>query len=330
MSIFEKMGFSDLELGEEILSVEEMTLIPIKKKPGTGRDITEVVADPEAVNFRGNQSYGEMSFRNDDSRPAIINSNTMVISDKAAQDHAMSGPGIVLSNSSKRFTNCCCIQQSQGGHLEGDDERNHYDILPIFLRKKLLSKSLRKQNEFGKLWNDITEFTKCVHGRGRGHLEDFFRDQRVSEQLSEFVAEFEPTQHQIGAVILFNQRIVGIEIQPTVKHWLHYWEWFIRGCYGADLVRNRLLPKYVARPLDVPLPDDLNKCLSSVKQSVLRFRSDVSDTIVNGIIPNLKGDQPKQVNRTNLSSQLLTSQNGGGDLIVDSAASQAIYLSLIL
>ena len=113
MSIFEQLGFSDLGIGP-LQSEDEMTVVPIVG-PARGN-----VASPENLRFSRTQGYGTMVFENVDvESPAIVPANYMVRG-KGAQDHAMSGSGVVQARNSQSFNNACCVESSQGGLLDGD------------------------------------------------------------------------------------------------------------------------------------------------------------------------------------------------------------------
>jgi len=216
-SLLETLGFVKRIGVGEVQSDEEMTVIPL-----VGDSLGEV-ASPEALQFRRTTTYGSMQYDNTDQyNPAIVPAN-MMVRGKSAQDHAMSGSGVVLAASERLFENACCIESSQGGYFSG--QKVDEDVLPVGLRKALLDPSLRRQNSYDKLWGRIRTWLsglRKVRPSDRAHLRDFFDQPDYKEALEDFAAAFEPVEGQIGALILFNGVPIGLEIMPSAEHWAAY------------------------------------------------------------------------------------------------------------
>lgn len=320
MTIFDKLKFTGIELGN-VQSVDEMTVVPI-----LGGDRGEV-ASPEHLKFRSTTDYGTMVFENDDpTMPAIV-PNNMMVRGKGAQDHAMASSGVVQAGRSSSFTTACCIEESQGGYLRGSG--NEEDILPIDLRRALLQPQLRQQHSYSKLWGNIKRWlTGLSVSRGRAHLRDFYDSPTVRDSLEAFAAEFEPVDGQIGAVIMFSGVPVGIEIMPTNEHWETYWKLLLRGCYGAEMLRLKMLGKLKESALILPdIPADANA--SEVKTAMENFTQHLRQEI----LPILEAvDVKSRQNAGSVGSisteTVLTTSGGGGDLIQQ--GSVPIYLSLVL
>lgn len=318
MKFLEALKFQNLAING-IQSVDEMTIYPIV---GPGHDD---IAPPEALKFRKTSNYGTMVFENEDTKPAIVPANIMARG-PAAQDHAMSGAGIVIK-SSKSFNTACCIQQRQGGLLS--DKDIEHDILPIGLRKAFLDPKFRNQNNMSRLWPSIESWLSGLNLRERGaaHLRYFYGDPEVKKRLEDFAAEFEPIQNQTGAVILFCGIPVGIEIMPSAQHWMSYWKYLIRGCYGAELLRLKMLGKLKSSTMKLPkikdnsTPDDVEKIMNEY----------IADS-VKSIIPVI--DSFNVISKTLIMSEsamkveLLKVDRGGGDLITKS--NTPVYLSVVL
>jgi hypothetical protein len=321
MSIFETLGFSDLGIGP-VQSEDEMTVVPIVG-PSRGN-----IADPENLNFSRTAGYGTMVFENkDQSRPAIVPSNYMVRG-KSAQDHAMAGSGVVPSRSTAEFDNSCCVESSQGGLLRGRD--NDEDILPIELRKALLDPSVRSRRKYDKLWDRITSWLRGITpqaGRDRAHIGDFYNEPSIKKALEDFAAAFEPVENQIGAIIMFAGVPVGVEIMPSSQHWEAYWKYLIRGCYGAEMIRLKMLGKI--RPSALILPEFPEGADPDKVEEIL---SEFSDHIQTEILPLLKDIQisSQELGQTgSLKTNLLhTDSGGGGDMIQEDET--PVYLSLVL
>jgi hypothetical protein len=320
MSILKTLNFTKIDAGP-VQVVDEMTVVPLV---GDNRGD---VAEPYSLKFTRTSDYGSMVYQNTDEEKATIVPSNFMVRGPGAQDHAMAGSGIVLAEKTVTFNNACCIESSQGGLLRDSD--NKYDILPIELRKKLLPLNIRNQNDYEKLWPDIK---KWLHGLGVGnsaHLRFFYDNEQIQQSLEEFSAEFEPVIGQIGAVILFQERVVGIEIMPSVDHWDAYWKLLIRGCYGAELLRlkklNKIQPAVLQMPSFPKVVTDPNKLTKIVDDFTDGIRQDVikqMDTIVLDTATSIG-------KKSDLETVLLkTSTGGGGDLITQK--DEPIYLSLVV
>lgn len=320
MSIFETLGFSDLGIGP-LQSEHEMTVVPIVG-PARGN-----IANPESLNFSRTAGYGTMVFENTDAdRPAIVPANYMVRG-KGAQDHAMAGSGVVQSRSRQNFDNACCVESSQGGLLR--DRNNDEDILPVELRKALLDPSVRSRTKYDKLWSKITTWLQgVIPGRSsRAHIRDFYDEPSVKQALEDFAASFEPIENQVGAVIMFAGVPVGIEIMPSSQHWDAYWKYLIRGCYGAEMVRLKMLGKI--RPSALVLPKFPEGADPDTVEQVL---GEFSQHIQTEVLPLLKDIQINALQSgqsgTLTTTLLHTDSGGGGDMIKEDET--PVYLSLVL
>jgi len=321
-NIFEKLNFTNVGVGA-VQAVDEMIVIPIIG-PDRGN-----LADPQHLKFERTAGYGNMIFKNDDEeKPAIVPTNMMVRGKYAAQDHAMSEAGIVGRRETVTFDTACCIEQTQGGYLH--DRDNEQDILPITLRKALLTKEKRKERSFQKLWNDISNWLKGLSltaGSGRAHLAFFYNSKEIADSLEQFASEFEPVEGQIGAIILFNGMPVGIEIMPSNAHWQAYWKYLIRGCYGAELLRLKMLNKIPNSTLVLPeIPKE------SDPEKVKEILSDFCDHVQKDVLPLLENievvSQTAMTNKSGLTCRLVKTKGGGGDLI--SEGNTPVYLSIVV
>ena len=185
-------------------------------------------AAPNKAHF-ATRNYGEMVFENRDAqRPMIVPAHTAYVVKQAAQNHAMAHGGLVKAGATKRYDTACCIQQSQGGYISKGE--HPMMILPHPLREQALK--VRSERSYGKLWPAITKFNQRfgLVGRG-GHLEVFLEE--YSKELDEFVAEFELVPKQVGAIVMVNGHVVGVERGPGTKYWTAIWEPLVRTCYGS-------------------------------------------------------------------------------------------------
>lgn len=322
-SILYKLNFiNNLTMGE-VQSDNEMTVVPLIG------EIRGNIAPPEALEFTRTTNYGSMEFRNTDrEEPAIIPAN-MMVRGKQAQDHAMSGSGVVLAASDRLFENACCVESSQGGHFHGQQVKT--DVLPVDLRKALLPLHKRNEMRYGKLWGSIKTWLrkfKNFRSVNRAHLVDFFEDAEYKEALEEFAAAFEPVDGQIGALILFNGVPVGLEIMPSAQHWEAYWKWLIRGCYGSQLIQLRESGELPRSTMILPnisnesSPDEVAKTLEEFVQNIRM-----------SMVPML--DQIQVANDTqvdsvgNIQTRLLTTNSGGGGDVI-TQDNEPVYLSIVL
>ena len=183
---------------------------------------------------------------------------------------------------------------------------------------------------YSKLWSSISDWLKGLptENRGSAHLRYFYDTPAIRDALEQFAAEFEPVDGQIGAIIMFSGVPVGIEIMPTSEHWEAYWKLLLRGCYGAEMVRLKMLGKLKPAALVMPdIPVDADP--QQVKQTLEAFAQHLREEI----LPILEAID---VRSQKLSSQdgslrtetVLTSSGGGGDLIQQ--GNVPIYLSLVL
>ncbi|RLF58378.1 MAG: hypothetical protein DRN27_05570 [Thermoplasmata archaeon] len=318
-SIFKRLNFDKIEIGN-IQAVDEMAIIPILG------DERGDIAKPTNLSFKRTTSYGTMVFENKDtSAEAIVPTNIMVRSTKG-QDHAMSGSGIVMKKQSRSFKNACCIEESQGGYLNDVVDS---DILPITLRKTLLKQSIRSHENYSKLWGKISEWLRGIPSVniGSAHLRYFYDNPTIKEELEIFAAEFEPVENQIGAIIMFSGVPVGIEIMPSSEHWEEYWKLLIRGCYGAEMVRLKLLGKLNNKVLLLPeFPNDATP--SDVKYILEKFSQHLREEIL-PLMENIKIKSSKTIDQIgSLQTTLIQTSSGGGDIIYQK--NKPVYLSLVL
>lgn len=235
---------------DRIQSVGYMQVIPLVSDLSDNRFVSPV--EGEADVFTTN--YGTLGFRNRSEGLLIVPCHAGYVVKQAAQDHAMAHAGVVQSTRERSFNTAMCIQASQGGYIKRGAYRML--ILPYALREKALE--VRKSKSYGKLWDAISEFNREMGVQAAGHLEYFLKHFR--KELDEFVAEFECVPNQIGAIILVDDQVVGIERAPSHKYWQSVWPCLIRDCYGSLAIRVAQLKgdrAYVPSSRTV-LPDDID------------------------------------------------------------------------
>jgi len=321
-SLLERFNFvKNLGVGE-VQSDEEMTVVPLIG------DSLGNIASPSALQFRRTTTYGSMQYENQDRRNPAIVPNNMMVRGKGAQDHAMSGSGVVLAASSKLFENACCIESSQGGYFSGQEVES--DILPVGLRKVLLEPAQRNKRDYSKLWGNIRSWMSGIpkiRTGARAHLRDFFDNPDYKEALENFAAAFEPVEGQIGALILFNGIPVGLEIMPSAEHWSAYWKWLIRGCYGSQLIKMRESGELARSTMILPeIPADADG--DKVKEIMTYFVDNIKMSIA-PMLESIQVSNQAQVDSSrNMITELIRTEGGGGGDII-SQDSKPVYLSLV-
>jgi len=319
MSIFKLLKFDDIEIAN-LQSVDEMTVVPLL---GATRG---EIAKPQKIIFEGTRDYGQMVFlNNDEDCDGIVPANLMVRG-PGAQDHAMSGSGIVKANSQYNFKNSCCIEEHTSGYLTSIN--NAFDILPIELRKCFLDRVFREEEEFTKLWPKVTNWlTGLSVDQGEAHLEYFYNAPHIKKELEIFAAEFEPVEDQIGAIILFSGIPVGIEIMPSQEHWDYYWKMLIRGCYGAELIRLKQLKRIDLVKQQMPKITefiDVDAMREEMEDFIIRFQNYIPSLLKNISIKN----RFMLNNSKTINSECIVVNDGGGEII--SQNNKPVYLSLVL
>lgn len=208
----------------QIQTVGTMSVIPLLSDITDDRFVSPVKAKFET------KAYGHMGFENTErGKILIVPLHTGYVTEKKAQDHAMVQAGVVKSK--KDYRNASCIQQSQGGTVP----LNVYDflILPWALREDALGS--RKVESYNKLWDSISRYNSTYGLPKRGHLEDFL--DKFKKELDEFVAEFEVVSGQVGAIILINGTVFGIERTPSHEYFASIFKKLVREAYGSVAIQ---------------------------------------------------------------------------------------------
>ena len=207
------------------------------------------------------------------------------------------------------------------------------DFLPFSLRETALSK--RAQTDFKKLWEDIARFNSSLGIRQpSAHLEYFFDN--FSKELNDFVAQFEPVKDQIGAIVLLDGNIVGIERTPNYTYWLTVWEPLIRGCYGAlaveyqknktDFSNVKDITKIVT-PLNVTKVKSLADLISEYEKAE-ESQDDKVKKLVRGILDSeVFSDQATEQTVSSSVRKHIQNDHFTGQIVVDGP--MCIYTSLI-
>lgn len=225
-----KLGdlFEGCTLGE-LQSVGIMQIIPLLNEH---TDEDKFAQPGEAI--VSTRDYGNVQVRNPTARLMIVPLNAAYMKKQGAQDHAITTANVMARATASRpstieVKNSLCVESTQDGLMPEDAYR--LSILPASLRSDI-ARAGRQRVAYNSLWGNIEAFnTEMTGSHSRGHLRDFF--DRFDNELDEFIAQFEPVPHQVGAVVLIAGEIIGIERAPSQHYWLGVWEALIRDCYGS-------------------------------------------------------------------------------------------------
>jgi hypothetical protein len=244
---------------------------------------------PTRLTVDTHQSYGNMGFKNESKeKPCIVPASAMVLSKQRAQDHAMVKVGLVQANDHRVFRDACCVQDTQGGHLNNVQGRD-IQILPYALRETALR--MTGEQSYNKLWPAIRKFNAEANVSGNtGWLVAF--QTKYATVLDQFVAEFECVPNQVGALVLIGGNLMGVERAPNQDYWLSVWEPLIRMCYGSHAVMQSVGKSKDAEPTSANaaydlLQDDIgnldeleaavDRCLGQAEESARAIVRDLLD-----------------------------------------------------
>jgi hypothetical protein len=219
------------------------------------------------------RGYGNVELHNAGTAGvAIVPLHVGYIQD-GAQNHALCRSAFVGPGQHVVFEDACCVQQAQGGFLEGRDQ--WFFILPLTLREEALL--ARGVKAFGKLWPAIGRLNARLGLEQRGHLEQIVCRQRPV--LTQYQSRFELLPGQTGALFLLRDRLVGVEIAPTAEYFSEVWMPLTCFCYGAAAMElERQQPTAQAPAPAEPLPattlPQLRSALAESRQSRLRAMYD--------------------------------------------------------
>ena len=196
-----------------------------------------------------NNDYGNLTFVNKSNKQVIVPAHATYMSKEHAQDHAMTKVGLVSANAQKTYNDAACVESSQGGTL-GAKVRD-FTILPWGLRQ--LATIQRSGHNYSKLWDGIQKFNSSSGvNKGNSHLSYFY--DKFEKELDQFVAQFEVVPNQVGAIILINGTVFGIERTPNAEYFRDIFKPLIRSCYGSAAMRvsQGINPAKTAEYVDYP------------------------------------------------------------------------------
>lgn len=241
-----------------------MTIIPL-----ISDIVDDTIASPEVLEME-TREYGAIVVHNTgtdtESGLTISPLGNVVLTAKAAQNHVAPSIRIIKMGKKMVIKNAACVQERQSGLVQ----RGRYRImlLPLALREDAID--TRKVSSYDKLWGAIRGFNQSMGLNGVGHLE-FFLD-RFRKEMDEFIAQFEIVPKQVGAIILIDGAVVGIERFPNINFFKKMWLPLIRECYGSksiQVARDNGLRSPANR---VPLEMRGVKNLSDIRASLVKAK----------------------------------------------------------
>lgn len=213
-----------------IQSVGNMTVIPIVSDV----EFTNV-ADINDVKLKRDVTYNTLEFTNMSGQVGIVLQGwTMIEPDQKAQDRTVPHAQLIRAANSKMVP-ANCVQRTQGGLFDVSRiSQEKFMVLPPSLRGIALKKSTYTTSNVGDLWEDLGRWITGVDCNTNG-LQIFYS--QFEDKLEQFVAQFEPVEKQLGAIVMINGQIVAIDILPKYDSWKNCWRALIRDSYGAEAVR---------------------------------------------------------------------------------------------
>jgi hypothetical protein len=158
--------------------------------------------------------------------------------------------------------------------------------------------------------------------------------QGYERQLDEFIAEFEILDNQVGAIILINGSVVGVERAPNAKYWRTIWEPLVRVCYGSaaisaskvtqkteDLLKTRV-------PLEIVDLSDMDSLCEALEKA-----DEKQDDLAKQQVRDLLEDDFSETKvETEAKTALKTLKNDQffGQVAVDQNSEKVLYVSLVV
>jgi hypothetical protein len=254
-----------------------MQMIPLLSEP----DMIDKRFGPFTGLMTSTHDYGTLHLENRKDFPTILPMGTGVITTQSAQNHATGKVKLMTRMSEATIDTAACIQDSQGGTI--DKGVHNLTILPYSIREKALE--IKDKRGYSKLWPAIKAFNADIGvvasgPRSMGHLEYYLED--FGDKLDEFIGQFEIVEKQIGAIILLNGQVAGIERSPNYEFWKELWKPLVRECYGsASLVFAKKGTKHSPPLGRMPINDYYVHDLSNLADEYEKAEKYEDDTVKN-------------------------------------------------
>jgi len=284
-----KITVSDILKGctpGKMQSVGYMQVIPLISEP----DMCDDRFGPFTSLNSSTSNYGTLHLQNRTDKHTIFPMGAGIMAKEAAQNHAIGKAKLMIKMSECSMKHAACVQQSQGGMISNG--KHPMTILPYSIRGEALT--IKDTQAYNKLWPAISNFNQVIGVRGMAHLE-YYLDE-FSDKLDEFIGQFEIVKNQVGAIIILNGQVAGIERSPNYEFWKDLWKPLIRECYGsASLIFAKRGVK-ASPPLGrMPINDQAVKDLDSLEVEFNKATTFETDAVNQTIRDFIK--QPFNVKR---------------------------------
>lgn len=278
----------------------------------------------------GTSHYGTMDFANPTGKPVLLPSHVGYVVKQAAQDHAMATAGIVPAKRTQSWDNAMCIQSRQSGAIQQGVHKML--ILPLALRRPALDK--RQTRSYNKLWSSIGSYSQSYGLGGSQELVSYI--QSFERQMDQFIAEFELVDNQVGAIVLINGDVVGVERAPSSEYWKVVWEPLLRVCYGSAAIaasRQRQDTEVVLKtrvPLKVVDLSDMDSLCAALEDA-----DNKQDELVRKQVRELLDDEFQQESEQRAGharTEIRTIRNDQfyGQVAMDQTNGGILYASLVV
>lgn len=191
-------------------------------------------ANPLTALIAGNQSYGEINFRNNENKEVIVPTQMAIMTKQSAQNHGMVKAGYIPAKSSTTYRDAGCVQGSDGGHFHDTSE---YRMIPVIMREMLFD-AVGQTNGYGNIYQAIDKLGHDTQSGTGNYLNKYF--EKYDKKLEQFIAHFERPRNLIGIIVLIDGEIVAIDKFPSFTYAEQVWDLMIRDCYGAFAIISEL------------------------------------------------------------------------------------------
>lgn len=306
-----------------------MQMVPLISPP----DMIDKRFGPFTGLMTSTSDYGTLRLENRENHPTIFPMGTGVLTKSAAQNHATGKIKLMTPMSEASIETAACTQETQGGLIRNSNESS-MTILPYSIREKALE--VKDVHGYSKLWPAIKEFNKDIgvdnkdRFRSMGHLEIYLDE--FADKLDEFIGQFEIVPNQVGAIILLNGQVAGVERAPNYEFWKELWKPLIRECYGsASLVFAKQGVKQSPPLGRMPINDHNVNDVASLEaeyNKAEKFEEDTVKNLIRNFIqqPFVATREENEPNGT-LCVDHLSGNQFTGQIVRDSAF--VVYASLI-
>lgn len=182
-----------------------------------------------------NSRYGQVQIANHQGKDLLIAPQVAIMTDYAAQNHAMAKSAIIPNRRTTQYNDAGCVQGSQTGYLRGTGEET-VRFIPTSIREMLYDEA-NKTGSYNHLYPAIQKLGEIVRHSTGSYLDKYFA--AFDSQTQEFIAHFERPDNLIGVIVFINNEIVAIDKFPSFTYATQVWDALIRDCYGALAIQSR-------------------------------------------------------------------------------------------